>query len=130
MKNCNVSAKDLLFLKKLLIIIIVALASEQAARQQAESNAAATAAARNIAALDSQLIPKPRGLAGDGYCLIEEMGLENEKLCYNAVIVSFYFFIILYLSYFFLLSRLRYTSCVTAQASIGSAHICGRAKRN
>ena len=26
--------------------------------------------------------------AGDGYCLKEEMGLENNKLSYNAVVVS------------------------------------------
>ena len=95
------SAKELLFFYKL-IIIIVTLASEQAARQQAESNAAAVAAAHNNnAPLYSQLIPKPRGSAGDGYRLIEEMGLENEKLSYNAVVVSPYLFIILYSFYSF-----------------------------
>ena len=33
------------------------------------------------------LIPKPRGSAGDGYCLIEEMGLVDDKLTYNAIVV-------------------------------------------
>ena len=61
-----------------------ALANEQVARQQAESNAAT----HTNSVADIQLVPKPCGSAGDGYCLIEEMGLENEKLSYNAVVVS------------------------------------------
>ena len=33
------------------------------------------------------LIHKPRGSAGDEYCLIEEMGLVDNKLAYNAIVV-------------------------------------------
>ena len=33
------------------------------------------------------LISKPLGSAGDGYCLTEEMGLADNKLTYNAIVV-------------------------------------------
>lgn len=81
-----------------LIFDVGALANEQAARQQAESDAAAAAAAAAATAAnnnllnsgaDIRLIPKPRGSPGDGYCLIEEMGLETDKLSYNAIVVSY-----------------------------------------
>ena len=76
--------------------VIGALADEQAARQLAESNAAAAAAAAATAIVSHPLngmeqslalIPKPRGSAGDGYCLIQEMGLEADKITYNAIVV-------------------------------------------
>ena len=35
------------------------------------------------------LIPKPLGSAGDGYRLIDEMGLKDDKISYNAIVVSF-----------------------------------------
>ena len=63
--------------------------NEQAARQRAESNAAAAAACNSLASTEQSvaLIPKPRGSAGDGYCLIQRMGLEGDKLTYNAIVV-------------------------------------------
>ena len=68
------------------------LANEQMARQLAESNATSAAAANSV--LNStlsdhqiRLIPKPLGSAGDCYCLIEEMGLVNNKPSYNAIVV-------------------------------------------
>lgn len=33
-------------------------------------------------------IPKPLGSAGDGYNLVTEMGLRDDKLSYNAIVVS------------------------------------------
>ena len=65
---------------------------EQSARQQAEASAAAaTNQNRNTAGAASEnfqtLTPKPRGSAGDGFRLIEEMGLGTDKLTYNAIVV-------------------------------------------
>ena len=70
---------------------IGALAEEQAARQQAESTATAAVAATASAEPANRQLPlirKPHGSAGDGYRLIEEMGLADDKLTYNAIVVS------------------------------------------
>ena len=65
-----------------------ALAVEQAARQEAEAAAAtASSVAREPVVQQVRVISKPRGLAGDGYCLIDEMGLTDDKLAYNAIVV-------------------------------------------
>ena len=62
---------------------------EQAARQEAEAaTATALSAVREPANHQVATIPKPRGSAGDGYCLIDEMGLTDDKLAYNAIVVS------------------------------------------
>ena len=53
---------------------------------QAE-NAAASATGAGSDTQRTAIIAKPRGSAGDGYCLIEKMGLSNDKLSYNAIVV-------------------------------------------
>ena len=55
---------------------------------QAETQAATASNAGS----DNQrtTIAKPRGSAGDGYCLIDKMGLSNDKLSYNAIVVCYF----------------------------------------
>ena len=65
-------------------------ANKAAAAATARAAAAAVPNNRGMSmATQSQepLIHKPRGSAGDGYCLIEEMGLVDDKLAYNAIVV-------------------------------------------
>ena len=62
-----------------------ALAEEQAARLLAEN---AASSANSAGSERGTLIAKPRGSAGDGYCLIDKMGLAGDKLSYNAIVVS------------------------------------------
>ena len=73
------------------MIIVGHLAEEQSAQQQAELNAATAVSGKIEPVLvdhQSYLIPKPLGSAGDGYCIIEEMGLGDDKLTYNAIVLS------------------------------------------
>lgn len=72
--------------------VVIALAEGQAARRLAEASAAANNVTTNTSdVLTSQqaaLVRKPLGSAGDGYSLLQTMGLENDKLTYNAIVVS------------------------------------------
>ena len=70
---------------------------EQAARQEAEAaTATALQVVREPVVQQIRVIPKPRGSAGDGYCLIDEMGLADDKLAYNAIVVRDFFHHLIY----------------------------------
>ena len=99
----------------------------EAARLQVESTATAAATTAKPANRQIQLIQKPHSSAGDGYCLIEEMGLIDDKLTYNAIVVSAQpFFSITLLP----ILRPLYMNYVMALASSGSAHTCTRVKKS
>ena len=72
----------------------LATANAAAAAAQAAADAAQAVMPINPAlmaqgdlGLGRALIPKPKGSAGNGYCLQKEMGLQNKKPLYNRLVV-------------------------------------------
>ena len=69
-----------------------------------------------------------RGSAGDGYCLIERMGLTEDKLSYNAIVVCF--FIRLELMVICASFSQRFTSFVSVPVLNGRPRILVKIRKN
>ena len=108
--------------------------AEEVARKQTEATAAAFMTSVHAFSSDSNeqvtLISKPRGSAGDGYRLIEEMGLTDDKITYNAIIVSVSIIFSFFQDYSYAyIARLRYMSSAMELDWIGITLTHVRVKR-